>query len=216
MAQASRKKETRRPGLPAWVWFVAGLTAGAVSMNLVQSTDSRNLQQKLQDRLSAQTQPQQPAEESKAPKPRFDFYTVLPEMEVVVPEEEIQKPPKPEPPAAKPTTPAAQVAQASTPAAVPAAAKKPEPAKPAKPAQAEVFLLQMGSFASFDDADNLQARLGFIGVSSDIQSVPIANAQGKRSMHRVRGGPYSQAEVQALHSTLKANGINAMVIKLKK
>ncbi|MEO5341821.1 MAG: SPOR domain-containing protein [Gammaproteobacteria bacterium SHHR-1] len=200
MAQASRKKP-EGPRIPGWAWFLAGVMLGAIGMGLLGSQDSRNLQQQIKDRLSAQTQPPAQQEEpNKAPKPRFDFYTVLPEMEVVVPEEEIQAPPKPEPkpkPAQKTTQPEQQ-----------ARVEKAEPA--------QVYLLQMGSFRSFTDADRLKARLGFMGIESDIQSVTISNEQGKSTVHRVRGGPYSQAQAQALHRSLKDNQINSLMIKLKR
>lgn len=209
MAQASRKKP-EGPRIPGWAWFLAGVMLGAIGMGLLGSQDSRNLQQQIKDRLSAQTQPPAQQEEpNKAPKPRFDFYTVLPEMEVVVPEEEIQRPPKPEPkpkPAEKPTKPE-QLAKVE---------KTEKPDKAEKAESSQVYLLQMGSFRNFTDADRLKAQLSFMGIESDIQSVTISSEQGKSTVHRVRGGPYNQAQAQRLHSSLKAEGVNAMVIKIKR
>lgn len=196
MAQASRKKtEGRR--IPGWLWFVSGLFVGAVAMYQLTPQESPNLKQKLQERLS-KNEAEKKQQEAKAPKPRFDFYTVLPEMEVVIPEEEIQRSPKPEP------KPVAQEKPA-----------EPEQSAQVEPAGAAVYLLQMGSFRSYADADRLKARLGFMGIESDIQSVTISNEQGRSTVHRVRGGPYSQTQAQALHKSLKENQINSMMIRLK-
>jgi cell division protein FtsN len=197
MAQASRKKSEGRR-IPAWLIFLVGAIVGATAMGMFSSQDGRDLKQKIQDRMS-QNKPDK-APDNKPPKPRFDFYTVLPEMEVVIPDEEIQKPVKPEvkPKPEEKTTPPAQTAK------VEAAGGN------------AVYLLQMGSFRSFTDADRLKARLGFMGIESDIQSVTISNEQGKTTVHRVRGGPYSQAQAQELHRSLKQSQISSMVIRLKR
>jgi cell division protein FtsN len=185
MAQASRKKDSP---CRSRTWFIAGLAIGAGVVGFFGSQDAQNIKQKIQARMGQVGNSQPTA--NPAPKPRFDFYTILPEMEVVLPEEDIPTPAKPEPPTEK-------IANATT-------SHTPT-----------VYLVQMGSFKNYKDADRLKAKLGFLGIESDIQSVTIANAQGKSSVHRVRGGPYSQHQAQSLHQTLKDNQIRSMVIRVK-
>ncbi len=119
-------------------------------------------------------------------KPRFDFYTILPEMEVVVPD------PEPEP------------VTKSTGRAGVSGAKKTVSAS---------YMLQMGSFREFSDADHLKASLALVGLEAEIQRV---NINGGDIYHRVRSGPYTREQVNSLRARLKANKINSLVIKLKK
>jgi cell division protein FtsN len=95
----------RKSGPPAWVWSVIGLLVGLFVAFLVylqmrpqtrtaeprpapleipSAQDSRELRKK-------ESEPVPPP-----PRPRFDFYDLLPEMEVVVPEQELQGAPTPE------------------------------------------------------------------------------------------------------------------------
>jgi len=77
-------------------------------------------------------------------KPHFEFYTMLPEMEVAV-KEEFQLP--------------AAADQATAEPAV-------EPLK-------GVYLLQVGSFRRHEDADALKASLALLGLEAAIQTVSI-------------------------------------------
>jgi len=83
-------------------------------------------------------------------RPRYDFFTVLPEMEVVVPEQELSD-------------------QARPPSNGPAPAQ--ENAR---------YLLQVGSFRDVDDADQLKARLALLGVVARVQSVTVNDATWHR------------------------------------
>lgn len=98
------KKRTSSGGIPAWFWLLGGILIGlgaAVALMLkgylpeikqhTPSVDSdastKSESSLLEDNKS---------EESKPKKPRYDFFTVLPEMEVVVPEQELSRVAKPE------------------------------------------------------------------------------------------------------------------------
>jgi cell division protein FtsN len=141
---------------------------------------------------------------SAPPKPRFDFYTLLPEMEIVIPEEEIkeslkQTPPPPPPPAT--VTPA-----------VPA--KSAPPPKPApKPASSGTYYLQVGSFSDSAKADRFRAELAMMGMQTSIQKVTINN---KDTYHRVRIGPFgSLNELDKTRQRLKKKGIDSTPIKVR-
>ena len=141
------------------------------------------------------------------PKPRFDFYTLLPEMEVVIPEQEITEALKQPPP---PAAVAAPVEEASKPvAAIPA--PKPAPAKTAKPASG-TFYLQVGSFRNSVQAERFKAQLAMQGMQTSIQTVTINN---KDTYHRVRVGPFHDFDtLDKTRQSLKKKGIDSTPIKV--
>ena len=186
-AAAPRSKNKQQAS--CWVWFLGGVLvglffSGLAWLKLVPSTAPFSVAQPPPERVEAAPRADVDSE-PQAPKPRFDFYTILPEMEVVVPEPE----PLPEP---APQT-ARSVAQ-------------PKPKTPDR------YMLQMGSFRKFADADRLKASLALIGIEAEIQRVSINRGE---TFYRVRSGPYSREKVNALSSRLKSNRINSLVIKLK-
>lgn len=138
------------------------------------------------------------------PKPKFDFYSLLPEEEVVVPAETppepVQLPPAPPPDTA---TPAVQP-QAPVAAAVPAPA--------AAPAASGDYLLQVGSFRKPGDAERLKAQLAMLGIQTSIQTVTIDNGQ---TYHRVRTGAYDKSGANAIQSKLKQNGHDSMMMRAR-
>jgi cell division protein FtsN len=89
-------------------------------------------------------------------------------------------------------------------------------AKPAKTERADEgarYILQVGSFASFPDADQLKAKLALQGMRAHIQKVTI---EGKGEYHRVRLGPYQHLEeLDGASQRLTKLGITAMRLKLK-
>ncbi len=117
--------------------------------------------------------------------PKFDFYKILPEIEITVPEAELAA----TPPTA--TTPGATAAPAS---------------------EASTYILQAGSFQRFEDADQAKAQLALQGVQASIQRVVI---NGQDVWHRVHIGPFrTLQEVQATRTKLSQLGLNAIVLKL--
>jgi cell division protein FtsN len=120
---------------------------------------------------------------SKAPqkpgKPRYDFFTVLPEMEVVVPEQEL------------------------------AERREPDATKPVNQ-DADSYLLQVGSFKSSDDAEQMKAQLALSGITATVQSVTVNDA----TWHRVRVGPVQGAQkADEIRRRLQSNGIESLVMK---
>jgi cell division protein FtsN len=114
-------------------------------------------------------------------RPQYDFFTVLPEMEVVVPEQELSERVKP---------------QADD--------------RPGAAADASRYLLQVGSFRSTGDADQMKARLALLGIVAQVQTVTVNDA----TWHRVRVGPVSTArEADEMRNRLADNGIDSLVLK---
>ncbi len=138
------------------------------------------------DRTEKRTQPAKP-------KTSFDFYTVLPEIEVVVP--------KPE----------------SAPAGTDDG--NPEEAAPvAEVVSSETgdssYMLQAGSFRKHADAERMKAELALMGFRPRIQKVTI---QEKGDFFRVRLGPFGNYnEMTSTDSALGKQGIDTLRLKIAK
>ncbi len=117
-------------------------------------------------------------------KPRFDFYKILPGQEEPVTEQQIR--------------------QAAKDAAKSAAAGK---------AVNEIYLLQAGAFQNPADADNLKARLAFMGLEASVEPTDLAE---KGFWYRVRLGPYTRIDdINRARATLAQNGIEGSLVKVK-
>ena len=104
---APRKAATRsrgKKGTPAWMWLFTGILIG---LGLAWYLFAKGYipQPETEDPVSAQAPVEEADSEEIAPakgeqkKSRYDFFTVLPEMEVVVPEQELSRQTRPEAPA---------------------------------------------------------------------------------------------------------------------
>lgn len=116
--------------------------------------------------------------------PTFEFYKILPDMELNVSEWESEEP------ATEKTAQAEVVAQN----------------------RQAGFVLQLGSFRSFESADQVKAKLALLGIDADIQQVVI---NGNNVFHRVRVGPYNTTgKLEEAQERLLANDLNFSVLKL--
>lgn len=105
MAAGPRKRRpaaTRKPksaGTPGWIWLLMGLTLGlgaAVLFNLDRLPEFKSLAKVAPEPTTSKPAPKKepPAKPKALPKPEetkgmaYDFYKILPEMEVPVPEAE--------------------------------------------------------------------------------------------------------------------------------
>ena len=121
------------------------------------------------------------------PSTPFDFFTVLPEIEVVAPATET----------------AAEVQQPGTGGA-------PTPAVNDDGA----YMLQAASYRSPSEADRLKATLALNGLVSAIQKVSI---QGRGDFYRVRLGPYpTHAAMVESERQLSRAGIKALRLKVSR
>ena len=186
-----------------WTWFAAGLMTGlfigGVAWLKVGPETLGNLGLVPENPASAPAQkisePKAPNAEQTPPKPRFAFYDILPEMEVLVPDGEVDK----EVATAKPTV-------------VPPKAAVKEPQNQTQP-EGPRYMLQMGSFRKHADADRLKARLALMGIEANIQRVTINN---KDTFHRVRSGPYQKGrQLNDIRARLKNKKITPLVIRIK-
>lgn len=75
------------------------------------------------------------------------------------------------------------------------------------------YIMQVGSFSQYKDADRLKASLALLGLEATIQTVTI---DSKTTRHRVRLGPYSDLnKINAVRKQLKQNNIDSILLKIK-
>jgi cell division protein FtsN len=201
--------------------FGVGFVAGAFSVGLAWLKLGPAELQALTTSLKASVQAppvakaDEPQKLAAVPRPQFQFYSLLPEREVMVSEDEVDRrakasssvPTSPRPPPGAPvTSPGAPVVAAGSPPA-------PTPAPTPAPAAAEeVLMLQVAAFKARADAEGLKAQLALKGMQAGIES---ANIKGE-AYHRVRLGPYRSIEqLQAARSRLKGSGYDSVVVRLK-
>ena len=214
------RKRKKRKTLSPWAGVIGGLLIGLFVAFLVylKMQDKTDPHVYLEESIPAPVEPvaqeargvnkQQKEEIPPPPKPRFDFYTLLPEMEVVVPEQEINEALKQPPPPAPVEAP---VKEASKPAPAVAPAPKAAPTKTTKPASG-TYYLQVGSFKNGVQAERFKAELAMQGMQTSIQTVTINN---KDTYHRVRVGPFRNLDVlDKTRQSLKKKGIDSTPIKV--
>jgi cell division protein FtsN len=187
---------------PAWLWVLVGLLLGIGLMLFVlvkgwmPQLGKKNLPQPNPE-ATAPRESEPPVAEAK-PKKNYDFYQVLPEAEVVIPDAELSARAKAE-----------QQARAN-PAATPANTAANPSAPPAASGVAPRYILQTGSYPDPKAADEAKAKLAMAGFVAQVQPVTI---NGK-TWHRVRLGPYASAsELEAAKRSLADNGIGAIALK---
>lgn len=194
---AARKRQATRggrPPRPAWMWLLIGVGLGLALSGIVLIRDWGPMLRKrdLPQPNPAATAPvaDEPAiaDEAAKPKKSFDFYQVLPEMEVVIPDAEL-------------TAKARAEQQART-----AAAATTTPA-----ATGGVrYVLQAGSYPDASSAEEAKAKLALLGFVATVQPVTI---NGK-TWNRVRLGPYpSASDLETAKRALADNGIKAIALK---
>ncbi|QHS10458.1 SPOR domain-containing protein [Sinimarinibacterium sp. NLF-5-8] len=192
---APRGKPRRRTAapqknrLPGWVWLLAGLSIG------LAVTAFNYITRPVEKTVAAPAPTAAPRENVRknAPiplppreKPRFTFYEILRDQEVVLPQDV----------ARQPSAPAAASGAAST------------------PADDASYIIQVASFRANADADRLKASLALLGIESRIESITIDNKDTYYRV-RI-GPVRDWNQVQSTMAQLEKNGHpQPMLIKLK-
>jgi cell division protein FtsN len=124
-------------------------------------------------------------------KTNFDFYSLLPSMEMVIPDKEVK------------------VRDEDVPKQAPVVTNT---NKKTNKKQTQ-YILQVGSFHDEHQADRLKAGLALLGVESTIEPVKIKNSG---TWHRVRVGPFTNLrEIDKVRSRLRANNLNPILLTQK-
>jgi cell division protein FtsN len=112
------------------------------------------------------------------PEQNYDFYEMLPNFEVVVPEREKD---------VKVDAPAAAVQKAGA------------------------YVLQVGSYRAYEEADRVRAQLALQGIESKVQRVSVDSD----TWHRVRIGPISDlTELNRVRTRLREAEMDVLVIRV--
>jgi cell division protein FtsN len=199
----NRNQDHAKKPIPGYIWMAAGLGIGlfvALIIYLgkqpeVESDFGAAIQKELKkiqprDETADDAQPDEKANER--PEPKFNFYTILPELELLIPESETRPPKNRQPESTSTSTSGSQ--------------------PKSQPESNKQYVLQAGSFQNKKDAEKLKATLALLGFQAHIQRVTVNNT----AWHRVRIGPYSQsADLYDKIDQLRQNDINALAMELK-
>ncbi len=156
----TRSTAKNKKSLPGYIWLLSGLAIGLFIAFIVyldkQPENNKDFGSAVQAELEKLKQPTKKknsvatSSTSKAPvtgkkEPKFNFYTLLPELEVFIPESETRPP---------------------------ATTVKNKTSKPQNKVKKQ-YILQVGSFQNLNDAKKLKANLAFLGLEAGIQHVTV-------------------------------------------
>jgi len=196
----TRANGNDQKSLPGYIWLLSGLAIGLFVAFIVyldkqpetEKSFGSAVQQEL-EKLKQQSKNKKPEKTkslaaTKKPEkkePKFNFYTILPELEVLIPESETR------PPETKNNT----VKNSSN------------TGKANKQ-----YVLQVGSFQNLNDAEKLKANLAFLGLEANVQHVTV-NKQAWHRVRT--GPYQNKQQLYKNQKLLKKNNINAISMELK-
>ena len=184
------------------VLLLVGVAAGAIGAVLYQGATSGDpdrlgagiseLLRESRDSARDSASPASSSAKIAAPaRTSFDFYTVLPEIEHVIPE-----------------TGAFESAPAS--AQAEAAPDKPK----SKAGSGSFYMLQAGAYSDPSQAERMKARLALAGFEPSVQHISV---QGRGDFYRVRVGPYpSMNTMEKANRQLAKMKIKALRLKVSR
>lgn len=183
----SRKKP---PPTPGWIYLSGGFAAGlgvALIVHLYHQSDNDQRRPEPARTAVPASQADDDSAESDETFNRddYDFYEILENMEVVVPQQSI----------------VGRTGEKLTKPAIPQTANlKPGP-----------YLVQTGSFRAAGEAETMRAKLGLLGLRSRIQKAVDAS---DRTWHRVHVGPIvNKAELERVTVLLGRENIDMLIIR---
>lgn len=208
---ATRYQQPGKKPVPPLVWLLLGFLLGFfVCMLFRMEPGKDNIKREPEPEPAKTSKASQPKQPDKQPvsTPKFDFFTILPESEVIVQPEEVPQKPAPEP--SKKEIAAAKKADAARAKAI-LEGKTPPPA----PAPLEVtrFYLQAGSFPTLETAQGVRAQLLLTGQEVEIETGQVAN----KTWHRVLVGPFkSREQLESAKKQLANNGFKNLLVQQRK
>jgi len=155
----TRVTSKNKKSLPGYAWLLSGLAIGLFVAFIVyldkQPETEKNFGDAVQHELKKLKQQGNKKDSKKVAaaqavsvqkkEPKFNFYTILPELEVLIPESETRPP---------------DTKNNATTNNKNSGAKK-------------QYVLQVGSFQNLGDAEKLKANLAFLGLEANIQHVTV-------------------------------------------
>ncbi|MDO9321161.1 MAG: SPOR domain-containing protein [Pseudomonas sp.] len=220
---ASRYQAPAKPPIPGWVWLACGLLIGAFVVFLMKLEPGRDEIKRVKEEVTrpannpaAKQQANNPTPSAAPAKPKYDFYTLLPESEVIVPmDAPVEKPPAaltPEELAKADAARALAALSGQTPPPLPAtsdAAVTPPPTLAKAPLSTQ-FFLQAGSFRKQADADKVRAQIIMLGQSVQVESGKVR----EETWYRVLVGPFaSREQLTQAQKSLAAGGFSNLLLQ---
>ncbi len=194
------KQTVRNQGLLVTLLVIVGVIASTVVYFKTRSDGAAI------ERERVVAAPEASEERGTARRPKYDFYTDLPQRELIVPQ-----PAAPEPTVVQPPEPPRQTAD-QTPAPPRQTAEPPQ--QPARETQQAAvasprYVVQAGAFNLYSQADRARANLSMLGIQAQIE-------EGSRDglpIYRVRIGPLSASEADAISRRLSDNDIASLKMR---
>ncbi|WP_129210608.1 SPOR domain-containing protein [Candidatus Pseudomonas adelgestsugas] len=191
---ASRYQVLAKKPISNWLWMATGLTVSIFIVILMKLEPGKG------DTVKRIKQEQQIPESNKIAliKSKYDFYTLLPESEVVGPTNAVPEKILPTPQIS--TTPvilakAETVDTTQAPTALAAITELPLPVVAStKTAPVTKFFLQVGSFPKQADADRVRAQIILLGQVVTVESTIVKNI----TWYRVLVGPFNNRKQLAI------------------
>lgn len=212
-SRTSTAAATKKPIHPL-LWVTTGLIVGVFLMSLFKLEPGNDaIKRDTSVANKKASAPQKTSPESAANKPKFEFYTLLSESEVIVPPEALpEKTPPPPPPPTKVEEQAAKKADAARAQAI--LDGKTPPAAPVKKAEEKIrFYLQAGSFPERAKAETVRAQLLLTGQNVHIEPGQIGN----KTWYRVLVGPFvSREQLTVAQKQLASSGFNNLLLQKRK
>ncbi|HIA09152.1 MAG TPA: hypothetical protein EYN73_08840 [Chromatiaceae bacterium] len=179
----TRRKKQRKP-FPGWLMLVTGLAVGLFGAFLynISHPEMPDEVQTPTTPTTTNTQPKQ-TDVREVRKPRFDFYTLLPKIEVVIPDQPNRG-----------LLPPDQRAPVVT----------------SSPNDKTRYLLQAGSFRRNEEADSLRAKLTLAGFNPSVRSIRVKGEIWNRVR---LGPFDTLADAHDIRDRLRTQGIDAMVLQ---
>lgn len=220
---ASRYQAPAKPPIPGWVWLACGLLIGAFVVFLMKLEPGRGEIKRVKEEVTrpannpaAKQQANSPTPSATPAKPKYDFYTLLPESEVIVPmDAPAEKPPaalSPEELAKADAARALAALSGQTPPPLPAASATAAtpPATLTKAPLSTQFFLQAGSFRKQADADKVRAQIIMLGQSVQVESGNVR----EETWYRVLVGPFaSREQLTQAQKSLAAGGFSNLLLQ---
>ena len=188
----SRKQKKTLPG---YLWLLSGLAIGLFVAFIIyldkQPETEKNFGTAVQHELEKikQQSKKKAIEKKSTPaekkEQKFNFYTILPELEVLIPENETR------PPETKNAPHTAGTKQAGS---------------------TKQYILQVGSFQNLNDAEKLKANLALLGIAAEIQHVTVNKQQWHRVRS---GPYRNKNQLYKDQNLLNKNDIHGISIELK-
>ena len=200
---ASRYQAPARKPVPGWIWLVCGLVIGGFLVMLANLEPGREEVRRAPTEARRSTPHPTPAQPAQQNKPKYEFYTLLPESEVVVPPTA-----QPQPPTAQPVVSAEEAARIDRERAEAALAGKTPPPPPVVASAPSQLFLQAGAFRQNADADRVRAQILLLGQNARVESGKVRD----ELWHRVLVGPFANREqLAAAQKDLAAAGFGNLL-----